>query len=138
MLWARQGPREHVGQRSGSMTSYTVQGLTQDCADGASKETPPSGGKKQSARLKNAAVLGSPTRAEINVELTYPLRGRGWGWDARRLMYYGDFGEIPPTRGIPREAETPPRGWRKAELRGRPGGTTPSRPDACQRRLLLP
>lgn len=38
MLWARQEPREHVGQRSGSMTSYTVQGLTLDCADGASKE----------------------------------------------------------------------------------------------------
>lgn len=74
------------------------------------------GGKKQSARLKNAAAQGSPTRAEINAELTYPLRGRGWGWDARRLMYYSDYGEIPPTRGIPGEAETPPPppcGWRK-------------------------
>lgn len=74
MLWARQGPREHVGQRSGSMTSYTVQGLTLDCADGASKELHRRG--KNSRRASKRTSAGSPTGEEINVELTYPLRGR--------------------------------------------------------------
>lgn len=85
MLWARQGPREHVGQRSGSMTSYTVQGLTLDCADGASKELHRRG--KNSRRASKRTSSASPTREEINVELTYPLRGGGRM--ARRVGFGG-------------------------------------------------
>lgn len=139
MLWARQGPREHVGQRSGSMTSYTVQGLTLDCADGASKELHRRG--KNSRRASKRTSAGSPTGEEINVELTYPLRGRrmvrrGGGRTRRGWCIIATSWDSSDARN-PAWSQNGVAGREEAELR-RPGGTTPSRSDACQWRLLLP